>query len=96
MDWLCAPTFDGEPVFGALLGGAEAGTFRAGPALPARRISRRYRPHTATLETVWSSGEGRLTLTEAMVAEVAGQLLPTTVLIRRLAAEGRPMAAVIL
>jgi GH15 family glucan-1,4-alpha-glucosidase len=95
VDWLCAPTFDGEPVFGALLGGAEAGTFVAGPLLPARIVSRRYRHHSATLETVWSSGEGRLILTEAMVAEVAGQLLPTTVLIRRLSAEGSPMAAVI-
>jgi GH15 family glucan-1,4-alpha-glucosidase len=95
VDWLCAPTFDGEPIFGALLGGAAAGTFRAGPVLPAQRVSRRYRPHTATLETVWSSGEGRLVLTEAMVAEVAGQLLPTTVLIRRLSAEGSPVPAII-
>ncbi|MDQ0822537.1 GH15 family glucan-1,4-alpha-glucosidase [Arthrobacter sp. V4I6] len=95
VDWLCAPTFDGEPVFGALLGGAEAGTFVAGPALPARMLSRRYRPHSATLETIWSSGEGRLILTEAMVAEVAGQLLPTTVLIRRLSAEGSSVRAVI-
>ncbi|WP_211879417.1 glycoside hydrolase family 15 protein [Pseudarthrobacter albicanus] len=95
VDWLCAPAFDGEPVFGALLGGPEAGTFLAGPVLPAQRIARRYRHHSTTLETVWSSGAGRLTLTEAMVAEVAGQLLPTTVLIRRLTAEGSPMAAVV-
>jgi GH15 family glucan-1,4-alpha-glucosidase len=95
VDWLCAPAFDGEPVFGALLGGAEAGTFQAGPALPAERVVRRYRHHTATLETAWSSGEGRLILTEAMVAEVAGRLLPTTVLIRRLTAEGAPVRAVI-
>jgi GH15 family glucan-1,4-alpha-glucosidase len=95
VDWLCAPAFDGEPVFGALLGGAEAGTFLAGPVLPAQRITRRYRHHSTTLETMWSSGAGRLTLTEAMVAEVAGRLLPTTVLIRRLTAAGAPMAAVI-
>ena len=50
LDWLCAPAFDGEPVFGALLGGPEAGAFRAGPALPARRHVRKYRPHTATLD----------------------------------------------
>lgn len=95
VDWLCAPTFDGEPVFGALLGGPEAGTFLAGPVLPAERVSRSYRTHSATLETVWSSGEGRLILTEAMVAEVAGRLLPTTVLIGRLSAEGSPVPAVI-
>lgn len=95
VDWLCAPAFDGEPVFGALLGGAGAGTFLAGPVLPARRVARRYRHHSTTLETVWSSGEGSLILTEAMVAEVAGKLLPTTVLIRQLTAEGSPMPAVI-
>jgi GH15 family glucan-1,4-alpha-glucosidase len=96
IDWLCAPTFDGDPVFGALLGGPEAGTFRAGPALPAERLVRRYRPHTATLETVWASdGGGTLTLTEAMVAEVSGRLLPTTLLIRRLEANGAPAEAAV-
>ncbi|MFE5838820.1 glycoside hydrolase family 15 protein [Arthrobacter sp. NPDC056493] len=91
VDWLCAPAFDGEPVFGALLGGPDAGTFRIGPALPAKRLVRRYRPHTATLETVWATdGGGTLTLTEAMVAEVSGRLLPTTLLVRRLEADGAP------
>ncbi|WP_251039879.1 trehalase-like domain-containing protein [Arthrobacter sp. ISL-72] len=58
VDWLCAPTFDGDPVFGALLGGPEAGTFRTGPAVPAKPLARRYRPHTATLETVWAADRG--------------------------------------
>ncbi|UZX03323.1 glycoside hydrolase family 15 protein [Arthrobacter sp. CDRTa11] len=93
VDWFCAPTFDGEPVFGALLGGTEAGTFLMGPAVPSRPASRRYLPGTATLETAWASDHGTLVLTEAMVAEVAGQLLPTTVLVRRLTAEGAPVAA---
>ncbi|MFC9351610.1 trehalase-like domain-containing protein [Arthrobacter sp. NPDC057013] len=39
IDWLCAPAFDGEPVFGALLGGPDAGTFRIGPGT-ARRTPR--------------------------------------------------------
>lgn len=73
MDWLCAPTFDGEPLFGALLGGPEAGRFLDGPAGPAPVIFRRYRPNTATLETVWAAGNGTLTLTGAMIAEVAGE-----------------------
>ncbi|MDQ1057424.1 GH15 family glucan-1,4-alpha-glucosidase [Arthrobacter globiformis] len=95
VDWLCAPTFDGDPVFGALLGGPEAGTFRAGPALPAERLVRRYRPHTATIETVWATDGGTLKLTEAMVAEVSGRLLPTTLLIRRLEANGAPAEAAV-
>lgn len=95
LDWMCAPTFDGEPVFGALLGGEQAGRFLVGPAGPARLLERRYRANTATLETTWSAGGGSLTLTEAMVAEVSGALLPTTLLVRRLAAQHGPVAAVV-
>jgi GH15 family glucan-1,4-alpha-glucosidase len=96
VDWLCAPAFDGDPVFGALLGGPEAGRFLAGPAGPATVVSRKYRENTATLETVWAAGNGRLVLTEAMIAEVAGELLPTTILVRRLAADGSPVTVTVL
>jgi GH15 family glucan-1,4-alpha-glucosidase len=95
IDWLCVPCFDGEPLFGRLVGGPPAGTFRVGPAGPATIVERHYRPHTATLETTWAVDGGRLTLTEAMVAEVGGRLLPTTLLVRRLSAETRPVDAVI-
>jgi GH15 family glucan-1,4-alpha-glucosidase len=88
IDWLCAPRFDSPPVFGRLVGGRTAGTFQAGPAGPAAVRARRYRPGTATLETTWQVGPGRLTLTDGMVAEVAGRLLPATVLVRRLSADG--------
>ena len=54
IDWLCAPHFDGDPLFGRLVGGPEGGTFRVGPATPTDPVTRRYRPHTATLETVWN------------------------------------------
>jgi GH15 family glucan-1,4-alpha-glucosidase len=96
VDWLCAPAFDGDPVFGALLGGPEAGRFLAGPAGPATVVSRKYRENTATLETVWAAGKGRLILTEAMIAEVAGELLPTTIMVRRLASEGSPVPVTVL
>ncbi|MEV0428511.1 glycoside hydrolase family 15 protein [Micromonospora sp. NPDC050495] len=87
IDWLCVPRFDGEPIFGRLVGGPDAGTFRVGPAGPATVVARRYREHTATLETTWAVGGGRLTLAEGMVTEVSGRLLPTTLLVRRLSAE---------
>lgn len=93
IDWFCAPRFDDEPVFGRLVGGPVAGTFRLGPAEPASLVHQRYRRRTATIETTWNVGERRLTLTDAMVAEVAGRLLPTTVLVRRLSAEGGPVDA---
>ncbi|MFI7593254.1 glycoside hydrolase family 15 protein [Micromonospora sp. NPDC049359] len=95
MDWLCVPRFDGEPLFGRLVGGPDAGTFRIGPARSATVLERRYRPHTATLETIWAVGGGRLCLTEAMVAEVSGRLLPTTLVVRRLSAEGAAVDAVV-
>ncbi|WP_435205695.1 glycoside hydrolase family 15 protein [Micromonospora sp. bgisy143] len=95
MDWLCVPRFDGDPLFGRLVGGPAAGTFRVGPAQPAPVVERRYRQHTATLETTWAVGGGRLRLTEAMVAEVTGRLLPTTLIVRRLEAERAPVDAVV-
>jgi GH15 family glucan-1,4-alpha-glucosidase len=95
IDWLCVPRFDGQPVFGRLVGGPSAGTFRLGPARPATLVERRYRRHTATVETTWTVGGSRLSLTEAMVAEVAGRLLPATLLVRRLSAEAGPVDAVV-
>jgi GH15 family glucan-1,4-alpha-glucosidase len=95
IDWMCAPHFDSDPVFGRLVAGPEGGTFRAGPASPARPVCRGYRPGTATLETVWDQPGAQLTLTEGMVAEVAGRLLPATLLVRRLTARGGPVDVVI-
>jgi GH15 family glucan-1,4-alpha-glucosidase len=95
IDWLCVPGFDGDPLFGRLVGGPQAGTFRLGPAGRSRRARRRYRPASATLETTWDTASGRLVLTEGMVAEVSGRLLPTTLLVRRLEAEGGPVEAVV-
>ncbi len=95
IDWLCIPRFDGPAVFGRLVGGPAAGTFRVGPSGPASLVARRYRPHSATLETTWDTATGRLTLTEGMVAEVAGRLLPSTLLVRRLSAQGGPVRALV-
>lgn len=95
IDWMCVPHFDGAPIFGRLIGGSEAGTFRMGPPDGSRVTNRRYRPGTATLETTWHAERGRLTLTEGMIAEVAGALLPSTLLVRRLTAEDGPVEAVI-
>jgi GH15 family glucan-1,4-alpha-glucosidase len=95
IDWLCVPRFDGEVVFGRLVGGPDAGTFRMGPASPAPVVERRYRPDTTTLETSWAVGASRLTLVEGMVAEVAGRLLPTTLLVRRLIATEGPVEALV-
>src|SRR5689334_9202665 len=80
IDWMCVPRFDGEPLFGRLVGGARAGAFRVAPSEPARLVERRYRPGTATIDTVWATDGGRLTLSDGMVAELGPRLLPTTLL----------------
>ncbi len=95
IDWMCVPSFDGDPLFGRLVGGPRAGTFHLGPAGRSRSSRRRYHPASATLETTWDTGTGRLVLTEGMVAEVTGRLLPTTLLVRRLAAVSGPVDAVV-
>jgi GH15 family glucan-1,4-alpha-glucosidase len=95
LDWMCVPTFDGDPVFGRLVGGPEGGRFLVGPHGPAAVCSRRYRPDTVTLETTWEVDSSRLTLTEGMVAEISGRLLPTSMLVRRLTVEGADVDAVV-
>ncbi|HKY68305.1 MAG TPA: glycoside hydrolase family 15 protein, partial [Acidimicrobiales bacterium] len=91
IDWWCLPRFDSPPVFGRLVGGDDAGSFETGPAESAVLERRRYREATATLETTWSVDGGELTLTDSMISEVSGRLLPTTTLVRRLASRGRPV-----
>jgi GH15 family glucan-1,4-alpha-glucosidase len=95
IDWLCVPRFDGRPVFGRLIGGPAAGSFGLAPAQPHDQASRRYRPESVTLETTWNTDAGRLMLTEGMVTEVSGDLLPSTMLVRRLTAQDGPVEAVI-
>src|SRR5262245_57441681 len=84
IDWMCAPHFDGAPVSGTPAGGPAAGSFAWRPAARARLHSRRYLADTATIETVWDVDGARLTLTDGMVAEVSGRLLPPSLMVRRL------------
>ncbi|MGI8756049.1 MAG: glycoside hydrolase family 15 protein [Acidimicrobiales bacterium] len=93
IDWMCIPRFDGSPVFGRLVGGVAAGRFRMGPTADATVMERDYRYETATLRTTWATDGGELTLTETMVSDVTGRLLPTTLLVRRLSATGGPVEA---
>lgn len=95
VDWMCVPRFDGSPLFGRLVGGAAAGSFRLAPTAPATVTARGYRGESATLETTWHTEGGRLVLTEGMVAEVGGRLLPATMLVRRLSAPDGPVQAVL-
>ncbi len=90
IDWLCLPRFDSPPIFGRLVGGPDAGCFVICPDEPAKLADRRYREGTATLETEWALDGGRLVLADSMIGDVSGNLLPATLLVRRISSQGRP------
>ena len=58
VDWLCLPRFDSGAIFAALLGDERHGSWRIGAKSGAARISRRYRPGTAILETRFETETG--------------------------------------
>ncbi len=66
IDWLCLPRFDSAACFAALLGGPEHGHWLLAPEDPACRVSRRYVPGTAVLETRFETTAGACTLVDFM------------------------------
>lgn len=66
MDWLCLPRFDSDACFAALLGTEDHGFWRLAPAGEVRRVTRRYVPHTAVLETTFETEDGQVTLVDFM------------------------------
>jgi GH15 family glucan-1,4-alpha-glucosidase len=96
IDWLCLARFDGEPIFGSLIGGEEAGRFLVAPIDTSGPPQQTYRPGSPVLETTWPSPGSRVTLTEGMVAENRHDLLPTTLLVRRVECRGAPVDVTVL
>ncbi len=66
IDWLCLPRFDSGACFAALLGDERHGHWSVQPAVPVRRVRRRYRPGTLVLETMFETDEGTVRLTDCM------------------------------
>jgi GH15 family glucan-1,4-alpha-glucosidase len=66
IDWLCLPRFDSPACFAALLGTAENGRWIIAPSEPPVRMSRRYLPETAILETRFETAGGAVTVTDFM------------------------------
>ena len=67
LDWLCWPRFDSPAGFAALLGTPANGRWRIAPLAANAHISRRYRPGTLILETLFDTPEGSVALIDCMV-----------------------------
>nr|WP_055501488.1 glycoside hydrolase family 15 protein [Nonomuraea pusilla] len=66
VDWLCLPRFDSPACFAALLDAPEAGRWLLAPAGGGACTSRRYRPDTLILETVWERDGGAVRVLDLM------------------------------
>src|SRR4051794_37706919 len=66
IDWLCAPRFDSPACFAALLGTPDHGRWLLAPAVPVRRVERRYRGGTLVLETVFETDDGEVAVIDFM------------------------------
>ncbi|ODA67625.1 Trehalase [Methyloligella halotolerans] len=66
IDWLCMPRFDSPAVFASLLGTDENGFWKISPKGKTSKITRRYVPDTAVLETRFETATGCATVTDFM------------------------------
>src|ERR1700678_2529473 len=66
IDWLCLPRFDSAACFSALLGGPEHGRWLIAPAQSDVQITRRYLRDTLILETIFTTPDGSVSLTDFM------------------------------
>ncbi len=66
IDWLCAPRFDSDACFAALLGDDRHGRWRIAPASGGVCRERRYRQGTLILETDFETPEGSVRIVDCM------------------------------
>src|SRR5580704_4144324 len=66
IDWLCLPRFDSSACFCALLGGPEHGGWLIAPTQNDVEITRRYLSDTLILETIFTTADGSVSLTDFM------------------------------
>src|SRR5690242_267294 len=82
IDWLCLPTFADQSVFAAILDPERGGRFELAPSVP-YEVERRYLRGTNVLESVYSTADGRVRVTDAMNLAAVG-VLPGSELVRRI------------
>jgi GH15 family glucan-1,4-alpha-glucosidase len=66
IDWLCAPRFDSSACFCALLGGPEHGRWLIAPTQDDVKTIRHYSGDTLILETIFTTADGSVSLTDFM------------------------------
>jgi GH15 family glucan-1,4-alpha-glucosidase len=90
IDWLCWPRFDSPPLFSRLLD-SRGGSFSIEPLVP-YEAQRAYAPHSNSIVTHFQTAGGSLRVTDALFADAEPakrrELLPQSMLIRRLEASG--------
>lgn len=92
IDWMCIPRFDGESLFGRLIGGDDAGVFAIAVTDPsARLLHRGYLPGSSVVESTWRTTSGQVRTRDGLVSDLGRQLLPTTLLVREVHAMGGPV-----
>ncbi len=69
IDWFCAPRFDCDACFAALLGDEDNGYWRIAPAATPTRTSRRYRDGTLTVETEFVTEQGVIAVIDLMALD---------------------------
>ena len=97
IDWFCAPRFDSPAVFARLLDADKGGSLSVVPEGEYIADSRHYLPGTNILQTGLSGPQGRLLITDFMVAkEQMNQSADDHILVRQLEAPDRDMVAKVL
>lgn len=86
---MAVPRFDSKPIFSRVVDD-EGGRFVIEPT---RRMetSRSYAADSAVLETRWTSDAGSALLREGMIVRATGDLLPQTLLVRRIRCDAGAM-----
>src|SRR4029453_2389520 len=66
IDWLCAPRFDSDACFAALVGYDKHGRWSVRPTTAVREVKQRYRADTLILETEFMCDGGAARVTDFM------------------------------